>query len=267
MSPSRAGSSIGETGKPVEARDHPGRSIRGSAARSLPAWAGEGLIRTDAEGKFRLEFPAEQVAEPRLCIAMQIRHPGFTPEVEQVALADLIRGQARGEEPFFAKLTLERGVEYTGQVVVPGGKPAAGFHVFENGTSRTSYPSLSSRTITRGRPTTAAASACGCRRPRRWPSSWVPRARTGAPISFRSLSTLLGYRDRLQAPGCLGPHRPRPDGAVVRYRLPGRLFNTEDRPIAGQTITAYPLRGHDRHSTTTEADGSFTLARSAPRIT
>ena len=73
---------------------------------------------------------------------MRIRHPGFTwRKSRKVALADLIRGQARGEEPFFAKLTLERGVEYTGQVVVPGGRPAAGTpYVFENGASGTSRP-------------------------------------------------------------------------------------------------------------------------------
>ena len=132
-----------ETGKPVEGAEIIlERSIRGSAARTLPAWAGEGLIRTDAEGKFRLEFPAEQVAERRLCIAMRIRHPGFIwRKSSRVTLADLIRGQARGEEPFFANLTLERGVEYTGQVVVPGGRPAAGIpYVFENGASGTSRP-------------------------------------------------------------------------------------------------------------------------------
>ena len=41
-------------------------------------------------------------------------------------LADIIRGRARGEEPFFATITMERGVEYTGRVVTPGGRPAAG---------------------------------------------------------------------------------------------------------------------------------------------
>ena len=44
-----------------------------------------------------------------------------------------MRGQARGEEPFFATITLEKGVEYTGQVVTPAGKPAAGIpYWFEN---------------------------------------------------------------------------------------------------------------------------------------
>jgi hypothetical protein len=42
-------------------------------------------------------------------------------------------------------------------------------------------------------------------------------------------------------------------------RLSGRLVDSADRPIAGQTIIAYPLKGRDRHSTTTEADGTFAL--------
>ena len=41
--------------------------------------------------------------------------------------------QARGEEPFFSTIKLEKGVEYTGQVVIPGGKPAVGIpYWFEN---------------------------------------------------------------------------------------------------------------------------------------
>ena len=130
-----------ETGKPVGGAEILlERSIRGSAARALPAWAGTSIIRTDAQGKFRVEFPAEQVAEPRLFIALRISHPEFiSRKSSQVALAELIRGQARGEAPFFTTIALERGLEYTGQVVVPGGKPAAGIpYAFEHGTSRTS---------------------------------------------------------------------------------------------------------------------------------
>ena len=52
---------------------------------------------------------------------------------------ELIREQARGQSPFFTTIALERGLEYTGQVVVPGGKPAAGIpYAFEHGTSRPS---------------------------------------------------------------------------------------------------------------------------------
>jgi pimeloyl-ACP methyl ester carboxylesterase len=47
-------------------------------------------------------------------------------------------------------------------------------------------------------------------------------------------------------------------------RLPGRLVDQEGRPIAGQTIIAYPVRGEDRHTATTEADGSFVLGPLRP---
>ena len=127
-----------ETGKPVGgALILLERSIRGSTARTPPAWAGTSIIRTDAKGRFRVEFPAEQVAEPRLFIALRISHPEFiSRKSSQVALADLNREQARGEAPFFTTIALERGLEYTGQVVVPGGKPAAGIpYGFEHGTS------------------------------------------------------------------------------------------------------------------------------------
>ncbi len=105
-----------------------------------PAWAGTSIIRTDAQGRFRIEFPAEQVAEPRFFIALGISHPEFiSRKSSQVALAEFIRGQARGEAPFSRTIVLERGLEYTGQVVVPGGKPAAGIpYAFEHGPSRTS---------------------------------------------------------------------------------------------------------------------------------
>ena len=42
-------------------------------------------------------------------------------------------------------------------------------------------------------------------------------------------------------------------------RLPGRLVDTKGRPIAGQTVNAYAMKGRDRHSVTTEADGTFSL--------
>ena len=117
-----------KNGKPVEGAEIVvERSIRGADPRKQPAWAGESAIRTGADGRFRLSFPPELVAERRLCIAMRIRHPDFVRRKSgKVALADIIRGQERGEEPFFTTIALQRGVEYTGQVVVPGGRPAAG---------------------------------------------------------------------------------------------------------------------------------------------
>ena len=130
-----------ETGKPVGGAEILlERSIRGSTAPTPPPWAGTSIIRTDAQGRFRVEFPAEQVAHPRLFIALRIRHPEFiSRKSSQVALEELIREQARGEAPFFTTIALERGLEYTGGVVVPGGKAVAGIpYAFEHRTSRSS---------------------------------------------------------------------------------------------------------------------------------
>ncbi len=206
-----------ETGKPVGGAEILlERSIRGSTARTLPAWAGTSIIRTDAQGRFRIEFPAEQVAEPRLFIALRISHPEFiSRKSSQVALADLIRGQARGEAPFFTTIALERGLEYTGQVVVPGGKPAAGVpYAFEHGASRAAVPYPSSRTITRGRPTTTAASACGCRKLTRWPFSWDRRATPGRDSPSLPIST-SGVPIAPRATAMSGP-RPTSAGSCSR---------------------------------------------------
>ena len=117
-----------ENGKPVEgAWSWLCDRSSGIDSRALPSWAGESTIRTDADGRFRLTFPPEQVAERRLSIVLRIAHPGFVLRKSQsVALAEMIRGQSMGDKPFFETITLEKGVEYTGQIVTPVGKPAVG---------------------------------------------------------------------------------------------------------------------------------------------
>jgi hypothetical protein len=256
-----------EGGKPVEgAAVLVERSIRGSAPAAYPSWCGETTIQTDADGRFRLDFPPEQVAERRHCIALRIRHSGFIPrKSRKVLLADLIREQARGEEPFFAKMTLERGLEYTARVMVPGGRPAAGIpFAFEHGTSGTVFPlpvlidDYEGETDDDGRIRI------------RMPKSHALALYVGPPRTARARFPVAPYQhfwgtDR--AAGQPDVWAPTDLGRIVLsrgIRLPGRLVDAEGRPIAGQTITAYPLRGHDRHSTTTEADGSFSLGPLRP---
>ncbi len=124
-----------ETSKPVEgASIVVVRSIPGVPPGRFPAWVGETMIRTDADGRFRLEFAPDQVAERRLSLALRITHPGYiTRKSLGVTLASVIRGVAKGDKPFFETITLEKGVEYTGEIVTPAGKPAAGVpYRFEN---------------------------------------------------------------------------------------------------------------------------------------
>ena len=47
-------------------------------------------------------------------------------------------------------------------------------------------------------------------------------------------------------------------------RLSGRMVDTEGRPIAGQNIRAFPVRGRDQHTATTETDGTFSLGPLRP---
>ena len=124
-----------DTSKPVEgASIVVVRSIPGVPPGAIPSWVGETMIRTDADGRFRLEFPPDQVAERRLSLALRIKHPGYIPRKSLgVTLAAVIRGAAKGDKPFFETITLEKGAEYTGQIVTPAGKPAAGVpYRFEN---------------------------------------------------------------------------------------------------------------------------------------
>ncbi len=47
-------------------------------------------------------------------------------------------------------------------------------------------------------------------------------------------------------------------------RVSGRMVDLDGRPIAGQTIRAYAVRGRDTHFATTETDGTFALGPLRP---
>jgi hypothetical protein len=251
-----------ETGNPV-----PGatviveRSIRGAEARTLPPWAGESTISTDAEGRFRLSFPPEQVAEPRLRLGLRIRHPGFIPRKSvKVAFADVMRGRNRGEEPFFATIPLERGVEYTAQVLIPGGKPVTGIpYSFENEAKGSVGPDIFMDDAT-------GQTDDDGRIRLRMPKSHSVAIYVGAPRTARARFPYAPYHhfwgtdDPLKKPDVWAPTDL---GRIVLargIRLSGRVVDIQGRPIAKQTITAYPELGRDEHSAMTEADGSFSLS-------
>jgi hypothetical protein len=201
------------------------------------------------------------VAEPRLFIALRISHLEFiSRKSSRVALTELIRGQARGEAPFFTTIALERGVEYTGQVVLPGGKPLAGIpYAFEHGPSRTS------RSIPVIMDDHEGQTDDEGRIRRRMPKTHALALFVGPPQSARARFPFASYQHFWRTDSPLGqPHvwAPTDLGRIVLargIRISGRLVDPADRPIAGQTIIAYPLKGRDRHSTTTEADGTFAL--------
>ena len=257
-----------ETGKPVAGAEILlERSIRGSTARTPPAWAGASLIRTDAQGRFRVEFPAETGGRAATLYraADQPSRVHF-PEIEPGCAhrADPLAGKGRGS-PFSRQSRSSEDSSTPARSWCPGASRRPVSRTRSNtGRAEPAVPYPSSRTITRGRPTTTAASACGCRRLTRWPSSWVRRAPPGRDSPSLPIST-SGVPRPPPGTRMSGP-RPTSAGSCCRAGSDSRAgwSTSEDRPIAGQTITAYPLRGRDRHSTTTEADGTFALGPLRP---
>ncbi len=241
------------------------RSIPGVAPEALPSWVGETTIRTDADGRFRLEFPPDQVAEQRLSLALRINHPGFIRRKSfGVTLAAVIRGVAKGDKPFFETITLEKGVEYTGQIVTPAGKPAAGVpYRFENwawgnNRSRGFTNEDEGRTDDEGRFRL------------RMPKSHAVALYVTPPQPARARFPYAPYQhfwgtDRFsEHPDVWAPTD---FGRIVLsrgVRLSGRMVDLGGRPIAGQTIKAYGVRGRDEHFAMTEADGTFSLGPLRP---
>jgi hypothetical protein len=255
-----------ETRKPVEGASIAAvRSIPGVPPEARPAWVGETMIRTDADGRFRLAFPPDQVAERRLSLTLRIRHPGYVPRKSlSVTLAGLIRGMASGERPFFETITLEKGLEYKGQIVTSAGRPAAGLpyefanwawgsnlsphfnndeegRTDEEGRFRQRMPKSQSVALYVNPPQPARASFpyapyqhfWGTDQPSEHPDVWVP-------TDLGRIVLSLGVR------------------------LSGRMVDRDGRPIAGQTIQAYAVRGRDKHFATTETDGTFSLGPLRP---
>ncbi len=241
------------------------RSIRGAEAETLPPWAGESTTSTDAEGRFRLTFPPEQVADPRLRIGLRVRHPAFVPRKSvKVAFTDIMGGRARGEDPFFATVPLERGVEYTAEVVIPGGKPVAGIpYSFENG-ARGPIPFDLFMDDTAGQ--TDDDGRIRLRMPKSHSVALFvgPLQTARARFPYAPYHHFWGTDDPLRNPNVWAPTDL---GRIVLsrgIRLSGRVIDIQGRPIAGQTITAYPELGRDELSARTEADGSFSLGPLRP---
>jgi hypothetical protein len=241
------------------------RSIPGIPTEALPSWVGETTVRSDADGRFRLEFPPDQVAERRLSLTLRIRHPGFVPrESLGVTLAEVIRGVAKGDKPFFETITLEKGVEYTGRIATPAGKPAAGVpYRFENwawGNNRSPH----FQNVEGGRTDDQGRFRL------RMPKSQAVALYVTPPQPARASFPYAPYQ-HFWGTDQPGQHpdvwAPLDFGRIVLsrgVRLSGRMVDLDGKPIAGQTIKAYAVRGRDEHLATTEADGTFSLGPLRP---
>jgi peroxiredoxin len=236
------------------------RSLPGANRQAVPSWAGQSAIRTDAGGRFQLDFPLEQVAERGLMITLKVRHLGFIPrESWPINLATIVRRQALGDKPFFETIRLEKGVEYRAQIVTPTGKPAADVpFFFENWTrGNNDSPGFSNendgRTDANGWFRLVSTKSQGI-------ALYVlPAQPTRASFPYAPYRHFWGADRDSKHPDVWVPTDL---GRIVLprgVRLPGRVVDREGRPISGHTITAFAVAGRDRHVATTEADGTFTL--------
>jgi hypothetical protein len=249
-----------ETGKPIEdVAILVERSLRGAGKQPTRRWPGQTVIRSDADGRFQLAFPAGHVTGPGLKFTLTVRHPGFIPrKTWETDLAVILRRQAVGDRPFFETIRLEKGVEYNAQIVTPTGKPAADIPWFfenwsgGNNDSRGFHNEYLGRTDADG-----------------WFRLRSPKSRAIAlyllPLELARAS--FPYAPHQQFWGTDRPPRnpdvwaPTDLGRIVLtrgVRLPGRLVDLAGRPIAGQAITAFSS-GKIQHSAVTEADGTFVL--------
>jgi hypothetical protein len=250
-----------ETGKPVAGASVViKRFVWGGDDQSKPPWAGESTIETDADGRFRLTFPPEQVADDRLSITLRVSHAGFVPRTSWgTTLVNLTRTLALGDKPFFETVTLEKGVEYTGLVVLPGGKPATGVACWFENWTRTEIQSAGFNDDTHCQ--TDIDGRFRLRMPRShgialYLSSAEP---SRARFPYAPYQHFYGTADPGEHPDVWAPTDLGRIELKRGVRLAGRLLDLAGRPIAGQTIKAFPARGRDQHTATTDDDGSFAL--------
>ncbi len=250
-----------ETGEPIEGASIIIERVLSSAGpQSFPSWPNQSAIRTGADGRFHLIFPPDQVAERELKFTLRVRHPGFIPRKSlETDLATILRRQALGDRPFFETVRLEKGVEYTAQIVTPAGKPAADVRYFFENWSGGDNDSHAFHNDDQGR-----TDADG------WFRLRSPKSHSVAlyVLPVQTARASFPYAPYVRFWGADGPHRlpdvwaPTDLGRIVLargVRLPGRLVDRDGRPISGQTIMAYSVFGKIQHAVTTGADGSFVL--------
>lgn len=248
-----------EIGKPVVgATVVVTRKLRMARIGERPGWVGDTTLMTDADGRFTIPLSHEQVSDPRLELAVsRVAHPEFvTRKGFGVPVATLLQGRREGDAPYFATVTIERGEEFTAQVVTPEGRPAVGVpYEFSNWGGMNRRPNFaddaSGRTDVQGRikirmPKTHALTI------RLTPEKYAPYVRfwgTAQPAS----------EPDVVAPTDLGRLVLEP-GPV----LSGRVVDLEGRPFAGERVVAQGTRNHFHREATTAADGSFRFAPLRP---
>ena len=84
------------------------------------------VVRSDELGRVKLVFPSEQVADPRVHVSVEVHHPGCVAwKSPYLCLAELDVQRRFGDRPSLGTIPLGPGLDYSGRITTPEGKPAA----------------------------------------------------------------------------------------------------------------------------------------------
>jgi hypothetical protein len=215
----------------------------------------ETALQTDSEGGFTVDFTPEQAAEPGFSVGLsRVSHPDFVSRKgSPVPLANLILGRRFGEKPYFDTVKLERGLEYSGEVVTPDGKPAAdvafGFENWSrsNRDNNFLYNDNTGKTDADGRFRL------------RMPQTQSLAIRL-TPATYAPFQQFWGTDKPAANPDVYAPTEL---GRIVLAEGPvlsGRAVDLDGRPIAGLRVVVKGTQSQHHREATTAADGSFRFA-------
>jgi beta-lactamase regulating signal transducer with metallopeptidase domain/5-hydroxyisourate hydrolase-like protein (transthyretin family) len=205
---------------------------------------------TDAEGRFSVTIPPEQVAVPSLYLQLDVEHPDYAgTKGGGYSLAMIRKNEALGARPFFERIELWPAAPVEGTVVTPEGKPLAGVMV----------------------------SARSAQNPRDFEFSTCDTL-TAADGTFRVPATKGGVANLSIVPADyapvqinLGELRGDVDKIALKpgVRLSGRLLDLDGKGVAGVPVSiwrqepdgaVFPAASPLHRAALTNADGRFTLA-------
>jgi peroxiredoxin len=231
------------------------RVLPGIERNAWPAWAGKTTHSTDADGRFKISFSAEQLAESRVALAVSVIHPDYIPlkSRQASALIDLYFARKFRDPTLFDKIELMKGVEYTAQIVTPAGKPVVGakFELMEWGQNWNNGSEFVNDTK-------GETDHDGRLRRRMHKGNALVLYVT--PPEHATYQHYWGVDEAGNLPeGGI----PADLGRLVvspGMRLTGRLLDKEGHPIAGQTLRLRGLYNQQERTTTTGANGAFAFA-------
>ena len=222
----------------------------------------EEKVVTNSDGRFTFHVPSARKADPLARFSLTIRHPDFITKTgigETLAdmLARGIGAVSRRSSHGYGSI---RGIEYTGEVVLPDGSPAAALDLWFQNWGWTNYQreeGLSTENKVR-------TDAEGRFRLRMWKTKAIEI--NAIPDDFAPLQHFIGDA---------GPSKERPHYAVPpdlgRFvledgiRVSGRLLDRDGRPIAGERVEIVGrIRVFIKRTATTGLDGAFVFGPLRP---